>query len=247
MQVPVVTPQSKGENHLLRALPRDCAERLTAASVYVDLPLATPLFQRDEKPHFLYLLTSGIASVIFTSERGKSVELSTQGNEGLIGCSYLLGPMSEACDCNMQVAGAAYRVPLAVMQRELDDSPDTRQRILEYAQQQSIISSQIAACNRLHRAEARFVRWLLMVSDRLGSNELPMTQEFLSMMLGARRTTVAEVCAELNRARAVEGRRGGLRITNRSVLESRVCECYSILRARSESLYSQPLRVVDGH
>lgn len=145
----------------------------------------------------------------------------------------------------MQVPGAGYRIPTSVMQREFDNFVETRLRVLEYAQHQSIVANQVLACNRLHRAEARFSRWLLMVSDRIQSDDLPMTQEFMSVMLGTRRTTVAEVAADLARAGAVEGRRGGLRIANRTVLESHACECYHILRSRYRDLYTRPLRRVE--
>ncbi len=235
--------QNVPSNRLLKALPPSCAERLIAAATLVDLPQAMPLFGREEEPRFLYLLTSGIASVVFISVGGTGLELATQGAEGLTGWDRLFGPLLDASTCNVQVAGAGYRIPFATIQREFDTTPELRQRVLEYAQHQNIASNQIAACNRLHRAEARFVRWLLMVSDRLGSNDLAMTQEFLSNMLGTRRTTVAEVCAELGRAGGIEGRRGGLRILNRAILEARVCECYPILRARYDALYNRPTRL----
>ncbi len=234
--------QSRPSNRLLDALPPSCRERLLAVSAHVDLELGEGIFEHGPKPRFLYFLTSGMASVVFSSEAGATVELSAKGREGLLGWVFLLGSASAAYDCQMQVAGAGYRIPLAEMQREFDSAPETRLRVLEYIQHQYGVVSQVAACNRLHRAEARFVRWLLMVSDRIESDELSMTQEFLSMLLGARRTTVAEVCAELARAGAIEGRRGGLRILSRPALEARVCECYGILQPRFHALYQQPLR-----
>jgi len=185
----------------------------------------------------LYFLTSGIASVVFNSERGTSVELSTEGNEGVVGWLHLLGPNPTDGDCTMQVAGSGYRVSADAMQRAFDTVPETRRAILEYAQHQMIVANQVLACNRLHRAEARFSRWLLMVSDRIQNDDLPMTQEFMSIMLGTRRTTVAEVAGDLARAGAVEGRRGGLRIANRKALESRACECYKILQTRYNALF----------
>lgn len=229
-------------NRLLRALPFACAERLVALATYVDLPAGLPIFQRGEQPRYVYLLTGGIGSVVFISEAGASVELSTEGAEGMIGWSFLLGPMLNASTSNMQVAGAGFRVPLLTMQREFDSCHELRHRVLEFAQHQVVAVNQIAACNRLHRAEARFVRWLLMVSDRLGSTDISITQEFLSSMLGTRRTTVTEVCAELGRAGAIEGRRGGLRILDRGLLETRACECYGILRTRLNALYREPVR-----
>lgn len=232
----------KTDNRLLDALPSATLQWLLAACTSVELPLGTALFQRDSRPRYIYFLKAGIGSVVFNSERGTSVELSTQGAEGLIGYPYLLGPDSVPSDCNMQVPGAGYRIPLAAMQAAFDRFGEVRQRVLEYAQLQVIIANQIVACNRLHRAEARFVRWLLMVSDRVGTNELPMTQEFMSTMLGTRRTTVAEVCSDLARAGGLEGRRGGVRLVNRRVLESRVCECYHILAGRYNVLYRAPVR-----
>ena len=229
--------QNKSTNRLIAALPPSCAERLLAASTYIDLPLRTLLFVREEPPKFVYFLTAGMASIVFTSEEGTTIELATLGSEGLVGWSFLLGPMLTLADCNVQVAGAAYRIPLAAMQREFDSSPDIRRRVLEYSQQQVVFANQIAACNRLHRAEARFARWLLMVSDRVGSDDIMMTQEFLSNMLGTRRTTVAEVCAGLGRIGAIEGRRGGLRILDRDLLKTRACECYGVLAERYEALY----------
>ncbi len=229
--------QGEFENRLLAVLPQSCTQRLLAASVHVDLPLGSLLFQRDARPRFVHFLTAGMASVVFNSERGTSVELSTEGNEGLVGWIYLLGPMLSGGDGTMQVAGTGYRIPLGVLQREFDNVPETRQRILEYIQHQVSVANQVLACNRLHRAEARFSRWLLMVSDRIQSEDLPMTQEFMSVMLGTRRTTVAEVAGELARAGAVEGRRGGLRIVNRAALERRACECYRLLQTRYRSLF----------
>ena len=198
--------------------------------------------QRDQRPRFSYFLTSGMASVVFNSERGTSVELSTEGNEGLVGWLYLLGPILFDGDCTMQLGGAGYRVPLDAVQSEFDGNADARRRFLEYGQHQMIVANQVLACNRLHRAEARFSRWLLMVSDRVQSDDLGMTQEFMSVMLGTRRTTVAEVAGDLARAKAVEGRRGGLRIVNRAALEARSCECYRLLRPRFDALFSGPDR-----
>lgn len=228
----------KTRNRLLDAVEPGCAQRILAAATPVDLPLGAFLSSRDERPRHVYFLTSGIASVVFNSEKGTTVELSTEGSEGLVGWVYLLGPHATEGECTMQVHGAGYRVPMSVMQREFDECKESRQAVLEYAQHQINVSNQILACNRLHRAEARFSRWLLMVSDRIQSDNLLMTQEFMSVMLGTRRTTVAEVAGDLARAGAVEGRRGGLRIANRELLEKRSCECYQILKARYGQLFT---------
>lgn len=235
-------PETDHRNRLLEALPLASRERLIGASTRLDLPLGTELFRRDERPRYVYLLTGGIASTVFIAESGTSVELSTQGFEGLTGSVYLLGPSSSQGDCTMQVGGAGFRVPLAAMEREFQESAEARYRILEYAQHQNIFANQVAACNRLHRAEARFARWLLSVADRIEGDYIGMTQEFMATMLGTRRTTVTEVCADLARRGAIESRRGGLRIVNREALNRCACECYLILYGHFEGLYRAPYR-----
>lgn len=230
-------PSAEPTNRLLAALTPESAQRLIAASQFVELPLAMKLFGGEATPRHVYLLTSGIASVVFTSERGISVELATLGDEGLVGWIFLLGSHGSPMECAMQVKGEGYRLPLAVAQREFSESADFRNAVLEYVQHQSILANQIVACNRLHRAEARFSRWLLMVQDRLHSDTMHMTQEFLSNMLGTRRTTVVEVSAILQKAGAIETRRGLVRILDREKLQSFACECYPRLKVLLQELY----------
>ena len=98
--------------------------------------------------------------------------------------------------------------------------------------------SQLAACNKLHDSEARLSRWLLMVQDRLQEDLLPLTQEFLAEMLGARRTTVAISAGALQRAGLIEYRRGKVKILSRENLESAACDCYKISRRLYNALYS---------
>ncbi len=229
-------------NRLLDILPATTVGRILSEASQVTLALGSALSDRERRPRHAYFLTEGIGSIVFNSERGTSVELSTEGCEGVIGWGNLLGPGLPIGGCTMQVAGGGYKIPLKVIQDEFDHDTEFRRRVLEYVQHQIVLANQVLACNRLHRAEARFSRWLLMVADRIQQDDLPMTQEFMSMMLGTRRTTVAEVASDLARAGAVEGRRGGLRIVNRAALEGRACECYGILRSRFDALYRTPLR-----
>ncbi len=196
------------------------------------------LYGSEETPRYAYFLTSGVASVVFTSERGTSVELATQGHEGMVGWIFLLGAHQSAMECMMQVSGAGYRLPMATAQREFAESVDFRTVVLEYAQHQNILANQIVACNRLHGAQARFSRWLLMVEDRLQRDTLHMTQEFLSNMLGTRRTTVVEVAGALQLEGAIESRRGVIRIVDRAKLESFACECYPRLKKLFDALYT---------
>ena len=158
--------------------------------------------------------------MVYTSEHGSTVELATIGDEGVVGWLSLLGPSRDSSDCMMQIGGAGYRIPMKVLLDEFESSAEVRHRVNEFAQHQSLLAYQIVACNRLHQAAARFSRWMLMAQDRIGEDKLPMTQEFLANMLGTRRTTVAEVAGALQRAGAIEYRRGVVRIVSRPLLES---------------------------
>jgi CRP-like cAMP-binding protein len=178
-----------------------------------------------------------VASIVFTSERGTSIELATIGSEGLVGATFLLGPHTGHADSMMQVGGRGYVTPLKLLEQMFNDSPAFHKAGLEFCQHQTLQGEVIVACNRLHTAEQRFSRWLLMVQDRLQSDTITMTQEFLSNMLGTRRTTVAEVSAELARAGAIENRRGVVHILDRAKLESHACECYALLHELYDSLY----------
>lgn len=217
------------------------AQRIVSASKPMDLPLAMPLYDSGGPPQHAYFLTSGIASLVFTSLHGNSIELATTGREGVAGGTFLLVDQQPIGSCTIQLAGTGLRTPLAVLEQEFKQAPEFRFRLLDYMQHQLNLAHQVTACNRLHRAEARFARWMLMVQDRMGTETLPMTQEFMADMLGTRRTTVAEVAAHLQRAGCIEYRRGVVRITHRAELEEHACECYRLLRDRYDRLYSAPL------
>lgn len=235
----VATGCSRYGNLLLDALPDEVAERVVRASTYFHLPVGTMLFPRFERPRFGYLLTSGLVSVVYTTRGGGSLELSMIGNEGLAGWMFLLGGLPAVGETDIQVEGEGYRVPLASLRQEFAESAEFRRRVLQFVQLKSLSSYQIAACNRLHRARARFSRWLLTASDRTGLCELNMTQEFLAGMLGTRRTTVTEEASDLQRQGAIEYSRGSVRILNRDVLESNACECYAIIRDQYRALYRE--------
>ena len=229
----------KPENLLLTSLSRQSRDSLLAHTTALSLPTRTRLYEADEDPPYAYFLTAGMASVVGLSKDGGTAEVAVIGSEGIVGSIHLLGPAPVSTQSFMQLEGAGLRMPLIELRKAFRTSPEIRSRILEFVQEQTLSVSQIAACNRLHEAEARLARWLLMVQDRIQSDVLNFTQEFLAMMLGAQRTTVTMVAGGLQRRGLIEYRRGRVKILNREKLEEAACDCYQITRNLHHNLYQR--------
>jgi CRP-like cAMP-binding protein len=172
---------------------------------------------------------------------GASAEVGVWGNEGLVESFHLLGRAKIPTRCFIQVEATALRVPYKELQKEFQESPEFREAVLQCVQSQGFILGQLAACNRLHEAEERLARWLLMVRDRVDSDTYSLTQEFLSNMLGARRTTVTAAAGELQRKGLIKYSRGRIRIVDSHGLEGAACECYKTVRNLYLNFYNGSL------
>jgi CRP-like cAMP-binding protein len=228
---------STRENLFLSALDGESRKYLLDRSMPVELPLRTVLYEAERIPSFAFFITSGIASVVTTMADGESAEVGVIGIEGIVGTTQLLGPAPDQTTCFMQLEGSGLRIPLSDLREAFSFSEKTRGRVLEFVQHQVLSTSQITACNRLHGAEQRLARWLLMVRDRLDSDVLDLTQEFLAEMLGAQRTTVTMVAGALQRSGLIEYRRGHVRIVSRENLEDAACGCYQVTKRLFAGLY----------
>lgn len=226
-------------NLFLSSLSAPARESLLSASTAVSLPLKTGLYAAEETPAFAYFLTSGIASVVTSMADGGTAEVGLIGSEGVVGSLHLLGPAPNFTDCFIQLEATALRIPFSKLQKAFQTSEEIRNRILEFVQTQTLSLAQLAGCHRLHEAEERLARWLLMAQDRVQSDDLHLTQEFLAMMLGARRTTVTVVAGTLQRSGLIEYRRGRVKILNRENLEAAACDCYKVTRQLFTNLYCQ--------
>ena len=236
--------QPPTRNRLLDSLSPSCREAVLAVSKLVELPIRTQLYWAEEMPQYGYFLTAGIASLVAGLNDGGTAEVGLIGDEGLVGALQLLGPMPPLNECFIQMQGSAYRTPLPGLRRIFQEHEEIRNRILEFVQQQSIVLSQVAACNKLHEAEPRLARWLLMIMDRTngsesnGSHTLKLTQEFAAQMIGTRRTTVNGVLGAMHRAGLVDHQRGQIIVPDRQKLESAACDCYPPIRRSLHELYS---------
>ncbi len=224
-------------NFLLSALSAEGHKLLVSRMTAVALPLRTVLYSSNEPPIHAYFITSGLASMVTSMSDGGTAEVSFVGREGLVGGFHLLGPAEVPTNCFMQMEGSGLKIAMVDLKEAFDSSEEIRQRILESVQEQALTIGQIAACNRLHEAEERLARWLLMARDRTQSDVLNITQEFLAEMLGARRTTVTMVAGALQRSGFIEYRRGQVRILDRKNLEAAACDCYKVIKRLYDGLY----------
>jgi CRP-like cAMP-binding protein len=196
------------------------------------------LYEPYETPKYAHFMTNGIASVVTTMSSGASAEVGIWGKEGLVESFHLLGPAKIPTSCFIQVPGTALRMPFKEFQKEFQEREDLRDCILQGVQSHGSILGQLTACNRLHEAEERLARWLLMVRDRMESDTFYLTQEFLATMLGSRRTTVTAAAGTLQRKELIRYSRGRIHVINPAGLEVAACECYPTVRQLYSNFYA---------
>ena len=233
-------------NRLLSSLSLPSRNLLLGGAAHVNLPIRTSLYEAEVRPSHVYFMTSGMASIVTSMQDGGTAEVGVIGNEGVVGSIFLLGGAKVSTSSFIQLAGSAYKVPFEHAIKVFRSSEEVRDRVLEFVQEQSVTVSQIAGCNRLHEAEERLARWLLMAQDRAQSDILDFTHEFLAMMLGAQRTTVTLIAGSLQRANLIEHSRGRVKILSRENLEMAACDCYRITKELYDNLYKQSLLSLDG-
>ena len=236
-----VRPRSNGrmvdgqimENELLLHLPEK--ERRAVYSQLVFLPLRTRdvLNEDGAAIQHVYFMNSGLASVLNVMEDGKSVEVGLMGKEGFVGLPLIVGFKTSPSRVIVQIAGSAYRLSASALPDILRKCRTLERRLQRFSQVLAAQASQIAACNRLHEVDERLARWLLMSRDRIGSDLVPLTQEFLAHMLGTRRSSVTVAASILQKADLVRYTRGQVSIVNPKGLEAASCECYGAMVQQS--------------
>jgi CRP-like cAMP-binding protein len=230
----------RAPNLLIEALPIALRKALLARLRPVSLPLWTVLYEPDEAPEYAHFLTSGIASVVTPMSNGSSAEVCIWGKEGLVESFHLLGNAEIPTRAFIQMDSSALRMPFKELQKMFLENSDLREILLQCVQKQVSIVAQLAACNRLHEANERLARWLLMVRDRVDNENFYLTHEFLATMLGARRTTVSSAAGALQRSGLIQYSRGRIRILDSAALERQACECYKTVKNIYLGFYSKP-------
>ncbi len=224
------------QNQLLNALPNEVYQRLKPHLELVTMSLGDVLYEAGAaSPHIYFPITS-IVSLLYGMENGSSTEVAAVGNEGLVGIALFMGGETMPNRAVVESAGYGFRLKPRFLKEEVNQGGPVLQLLLRYTQALITQMSQTAVCNRYHSLDQQLCRRLLISLDRLHTNELVMTQELLSNMLGVRREGVTEAAGKLQRAGLIQYSRGRITVLNRPALEQRVCECYSVVKKEFERL-----------
>jgi CRP-like cAMP-binding protein len=229
-------PPVGNANRLLAALPAADYSRILPSLTVVPLKLKDVLHKPGDPIRDVYFPGGGFCSMLTVLADGRMVEIATIGREGVVGVSAVLDGMPVTSATMVQgETETCYRMTVDAFRREIERRDALHELTAHYAQALFGFVAQSTACNAVHSVEQRLARWLLMAQDRMGSDEFPLTQEFVAMMLGASRPTVTVVAGTLQKAGLITYYRGYVTIVDRERLEQASCECY---RAATDLLKS---------
>jgi CRP-like cAMP-binding protein len=231
-------PQKATGNWLLDALPRENYQQLQPYLERITLSLGEVVYEAGGQMGCVYFPTTSHVSLLYTMVNGATAEMGLVGNEGVVGIALFMGGETTPNRAVVQGAGAAYKLKAQTMRDEFRRGGEFQLLLLRYTQALITQISQTAVCNRLHSVEQRLCRWLLLTHDRTHSDELQMTQEFISNMLGMRREGVTRAAGRLQEKGLISYMRGHITILNRQGLEATVCECYAVVRAEHDRIFA---------
>jgi CRP-like cAMP-binding protein len=220
------TTHNHFQNRLLAALPPEDVQRFFPDLHPISFPLKHVLCDSGAPLETVYFIEQGLSSILMNMSDGSTIEVGMVGMEGMIGVQALLGGSTSNHQFIAQAPITELCMNAAACKAAFDQSAEVRGVMLRFTEALLDLASQTAGCNRLHSIERRCARWLLMSSDRLHSDSIPMTHEFLASMLGVRRAGVTTSLGELDRSGLINNGRGQVTITDRKGLEAAACECY---------------------
>ena len=218
------------KNKLLSALPANVFDALRSDLVHVELEVRTQIYAAEDEVEWVYFPSSGMISMLQSTIDSRGIELATIGREGALGTMAGFG-------LNRALTASVVQMPLTAVKIS---APNFRKHVAQYAsvQEMALKSNEVilaqtqitAACNALHSVEQRFCRWLLQTWDRSENDMITLTQEFLSEMLGVRRTSVTEIASKMQAEGLIRYRRGLIEVLDQPGLEQRSCDCFHAVR-----------------
>ena len=235
------------DNLLLAQLPDEEMAALAPHLQEVSLTLGEPIIVPDKPIEDVYFPTGALLSMVTVLQDGATIESGTIGREGMSGIPILLDATQTTMETVAQVAGRALKIKAPVLKDLYENSRALHLLLNRYMHTVVVVGSQSAACNARHSLTERFARWLLMSSDGVSSDEVGLTQEYLSVMLGVRRSGVSEAASKLQQAEIIVYHRGNIKILDRPGLEAIACECYQKVRTEYGRLLGMDRNARQSH
>ena len=224
-----MTDRKPPANRVLASLPAKSYQRLRAQLEPVILTFGQILYEPGETIRQVYFPIDCLISLLTAVDKRRTLEVGMVGNEGMAGMPIVLGIDVSGVRALVQGGGHALCVSSTRFRTEFERNQPLQQALFRYTHALMAQISQTAACNRFHTAEARLARWLLMTRERVGSDEFPLTHEFLAHMLGLRREGVTEAASALKRRKLISYSRGKIQILDVRGLKASTCSCYQVV------------------
>jgi CRP-like cAMP-binding protein len=217
---------SFSHNRILHALSSHAVKTMVHQLEPVSVSSGQVLCQPGDTIRAVYFPLNAVISLVHHLDTGSTVEVALVGNEGLVGVELLLGEQLCSIAAVAQIAGEVLRMTNASFLRTCEETGALKTLVLSYIASLLLQISHTAVCNSMHSVEQRLCRWLLMCLDRCGRSDLPLTQQFISTMLGDRRETITVAEGKLQTAGLIRYSRGHLSVLDRAGIELRACQCY---------------------
>lgn len=232
------SPTQRG-NALLGGVPPDQLRDLYHSAERVRPRTRQVIYETGMPMEYAWFAEGAVFSLLAEMGDGTVIETLTVGDEGMLGLPAIMGHHESPTRAICQIGGWALRIPMRALTEAAPRQSALFDRLMRYAQAQLINLTQSVACNRLHSAQQRYARWVLATQDRAGTDEFPMTQDFIAQMLGITRPTVSQVSQELQANGIIHYAKGRITIDDRAGLERVACECYGIMRTAFTDLLGE--------
>jgi CRP-like cAMP-binding protein len=229
-------PVPQVQNRLLETLTADDYAAIAPHLAQLELERGRLLYDPGDDIDHVYFPHDGVISLMTLMENGAAIESATIGPEGALGLMAAVAPRQSLSRAIVQTPVKAARIPAERLHEAWKHSPRIRVLVDRHTEALFGHAIQSVACNALHSVEARFCRWLLTCHDRISTDTVALTQEFLADMLGVQRTTVTAVARSLQDKGVIRYRRGVVDIVDRAGLKALSCECYEVTRRNYERL-----------
>jgi CRP-like cAMP-binding protein len=224
-------------NRLLQALSSDDVALLAPHLKPVDMPVHRDMEKPNRPIEDVFFMETGIASIVAKQPNGTVAEIGLVGCEGMTGTAIVMGTDRSPHSTYVQAKGTAQRLAAKDLREAMDESPSMQTVLLKFAQAFAIQTAHTAIANARAKLHERLARWLLMAHDRVSGDTLPLTHQFLSLMLAVRRAGVTEAVHALQKQKLIEAHRAAIIVLNRKGLEKIAGNFYGVPETEYRRLF----------